>query len=94
MLASSAGAASTVPVLSTVLEDNHLFNVQPGGSSLSCFVHTYFYDGDYCVPDDQSANTKRIFSILAQLLALKTKASVCYPEIHPVVSGTRGTESQ
>jgi hypothetical protein len=40
-----------------------------------CFVHTYFIDGDWCVPEQGSSNTKRIFSLLAELLALKTQAS-------------------
>ena len=49
-------------------EDDNLFRVAKAGSG-ECFVHTYFIDGDYCVPE-QAVNTKRIFSILAQLIAL------------------------
>lgn len=39
-----------------------------------CFVHTWFYDGDYCVPED-AKNTKRVFGMLAQLIAIQTAAS-------------------
>ena len=39
-----------------------------------CFVHTWFYDGDYCVPES-ATNTKRIFSLLAQLIAIQTAAT-------------------
>ena len=39
-----------------------------------CFVHTWFYDGDYCVPEN-ATTTKRIFSLLAQLIAIQTAAS-------------------
>jgi hypothetical protein len=45
---------------------------QPG---VQCFVYTYFFDGDYCVPEHGAANTKRVFSLLAELLALKTMAN-------------------
>jgi hypothetical protein len=38
-----------------------------------CFVHTWFNDGDYCVPE-QAATTKRIFALLAQLIAIQTAA--------------------
>jgi hypothetical protein len=43
-------------------------------SGADCFSHTWFNDGDYCVPED-AANTKRIFSLLAQLIAIETTAS-------------------
>jgi len=39
-----------------------------------CFVHTWFVDGDYCVPED-AATTKQIFSLLAQLIAIQTAAN-------------------
>ena len=35
----------------------------------------HFFDGDYCVLEHDAANTKRIFSLLAELLALKTMAN-------------------
>jgi hypothetical protein len=60
-----------VPSLSSVYDDSSVLTVANG--SPNCFVHTYFIDGDYCVPEE-AANTKRIFSILAQLIALKTNA--------------------
>jgi hypothetical protein len=40
-----------------------------------CFVDTRFIDGSYCVPERGSANTKRIFALLSQLIALKTSAA-------------------
>ena len=43
-------------------------------SGTDCFSHTWFIDGDYCVPET-AANTKRIFSLLAQLIAIETSAS-------------------
>jgi hypothetical protein len=43
-------------------------------SGTDCFSHTWFIDGDYCVPES-AANTKRIFSLLAQLIAIETTAS-------------------
>jgi hypothetical protein len=63
-----------VPVLSTIHEDSNLLNIvtQPGGE---CFVETHFIDGSYCVPEKGSANTKRIFALLSQLIALKTSAA-------------------
>ena len=63
-----------VPVLSTIHEDSNLLNIvtQPGGE---CFVEIHFIDGSYCVPEKGSANTKRIFALLSQLIALKTSAA-------------------
>jgi hypothetical protein len=61
------------PRLETVHEDPRLMTVvqNMGGE---CFVHTWFVDGDYCVPE-QAATTKRIFSLLAQLIAIQTAAT-------------------
>lgn len=39
-----------------------------------CFVHTWFEDGNYCVPDD-ATTTKRIFGLLSQLIAIQTAAA-------------------
>jgi hypothetical protein len=63
------------PTLSTVdpALDRTLINVRQGGGS-DCFSHTWFYDGDYCVPEE-AATTKRIFGLLAQLIAIETAAS-------------------
>jgi hypothetical protein len=63
-----------LPVLSTTRDDPKLLTIVPADGQ-GCFVHTYFIDGDYCVPEHGSSNTKRIFSLLAELLALKTQAS-------------------
>jgi len=61
------------PALATVHEDPALitFLQNLGGE---CFVHTWFTDGDYCVPE-QAATTKRIFGLLAQLVAIETAAT-------------------
>jgi uncharacterized membrane protein YgcG len=61
------------PIILTVPEDQNLITVVPGSGG-NCFVHTWFFDGDYCVPESAS-NTKRIFSLLAQLIAIQTAAS-------------------
>jgi hypothetical protein len=42
--------------------------------SAECFSHTWFYDGEYCVPQ-QATNTKLIFSLLSQLIAIETTAA-------------------
>lgn len=62
------------PLLATVHPtlDQRLINVVEGGTD--CFSHTWFYDGDYCVPQE-AATTKRIFGLLAQLIAIETAAS-------------------
>ena len=63
------------PTLSTDPNNPELLTVVPEQSGVQCFVHTYFFDGDYCVPEYGAVNTKRIFSLLAELLALKTQAN-------------------
>jgi hypothetical protein len=65
--------AAEPPVLETVHEDPALITVMQnlGGQ---CFVHTWFEDGDYCVPEE-AATTKRIFGLLAQLIAIQTAAA-------------------
>jgi hypothetical protein len=62
-----------VPTLSTVHEDSALLNIVTEPTD-ECFVATRFIDGIYCVPEKGSANTKRIFALLSQLIALKTAA--------------------
>lgn len=64
---------SNPPALMTMHGDRNLITVVQDKSD-SCFVHTWFYDGDYCVPQD-ATNTKRIFSLLAQLIAIQTAPS-------------------
>jgi hypothetical protein len=73
------------PELSTVQEDKQLLNVVINQSS-ACFAETRFMDGTYCVPEEGSANTKRIFGLLAQLLALQTSATdlAITPTVHAV----------
>jgi hypothetical protein len=63
------------PTLSTEPNNPELLTIVPEQPGVQCFVHTYFFDGDYCVPEYGAANTKRIFSLLAELLALKTMAN-------------------
>jgi hypothetical protein len=60
------------PMLLTVRQDPDLLQVMHnlGGE---CFVHTWFRDGNYCVPEE-AATTKRIFGLLAQLIAIQTAA--------------------
>ena len=74
------------PELSTVKEDKQLLNVVLNQSTSECFAETRFIDGYYCVPEQGSANTKRIFGLLAQLLALQTSASdlAITPTVHTV----------
>jgi uncharacterized membrane protein YgcG len=55
-------------------EDNQLITVVLAAGQQRCFVHSWFYDGDYCVPET-ATNTKKIFSLLAQLIAITTAAT-------------------
>jgi hypothetical protein len=73
------------PELSTVQEDKRLLNVVTGPANL-CFAQTHFLDTSYCVPEQGSANTKRVFGLLAQLLALQTSAAdlAITPTVHTV----------
>jgi hypothetical protein len=54
-------------------EDRRLLDVT-NDSSANCFVSTTYKGKFYCVPE-RATYTKRIFSLLAQLLALKTQTS-------------------
>jgi hypothetical protein len=63
-----------LPRLSTIREDDRLLNVVLNAPT-DCFVDTQFIEGTYCVPEDHSANTKRIFGLLTQLIALQTTAA-------------------
>jgi hypothetical protein len=65
---------TVAPSIYTVAEDHDLITVLPESETPQCFVHTWFYDGDYCVPET-ATNTKRIFSLLAQLIAIQTAAT-------------------
>ena len=61
------------PVLFTVPDDKNIITVLRNGGG-DCFARTWFNDGDYCVPEN-AATTKRIFSLLAQLIAIQTAAA-------------------
>ena len=63
------------PQLKTVprTDDPFLITVVPDNNE-ACFVHTWFYNGSYCVPET-ATNTKRIFGLLAQLVAITTNAT-------------------
>jgi hypothetical protein len=61
------------PLLATVPEDAQLVTVLRSPKD-RCFSQTWFYDGDYCVPES-ATTTKRIFSLLAQLIAITTAAT-------------------
>jgi hypothetical protein len=68
-------------------EDRRLFAIEHGSPTGSCFIDVKFEGEYYCVPLNRSKNTKRIFSILAQLLALKTQTGDL--AITPTVRVTR-----
>ena len=55
-------------------EDTRLLAVT-NGSSGPCFASVSFEGKFYCVPENGAESTKRIFSLLAQLLALKTQST-------------------
>ena len=61
------------PILATGQDDLNVITVVQNGAA-DCFVHTWFIDGEYCVPEN-ATNTKRIFSLLAQLIAIQTAAA-------------------
>jgi hypothetical protein len=52
-------------------QDRYILTVN-SGLDHGCFVSVVLDFGRYCVPNDGAENTKRTFSILSQLLALKT----------------------
>jgi hypothetical protein len=54
-------------------EDTRLLAVTDGSGG-PCFVSISFEGKFYCVPENGAESTKRIFSLLAQLLALKTQS--------------------
>jgi hypothetical protein len=61
------------PMLTTVHDDKKLIRVDSDGGG-DCFVYTWFKNETYCVPDE-AFNTKRIFNLLAQLIAIQTAAT-------------------
>jgi len=58
----------------TPSEDARLLAVTRGGSAGACFVDIEYEGSHYCVPAAGGEHTKQTFSVLAQLLALKTRA--------------------
>jgi hypothetical protein len=63
------------PSLVTSSDDPSLINVVRGpATNATCFAHTWFDDGDYCIPDN-AETTKTIVSLLAQLIAIQTSAT-------------------
>ena len=63
----------TAPPQLLTTDDQDLIRVEQK-SGPTCFSHTWFFDGDYCVPED-ATNTKRIVSLLAQFIAIETTAT-------------------
>jgi hypothetical protein len=61
------------PTLKTVHDDEYVFTVEANRGG-DCFAHTWFNNVDYCVPES-ALNTKRIFNLLAQLIAIETAAT-------------------
>jgi len=53
------------------MRDDYLFTVETG-PVLGCFLSINYENQNYCVPMEGAANTKRILSLLTQLIALNT----------------------
>jgi hypothetical protein len=62
------------PKLRTEIENQNLIEVVRGTPTGYCFTHTWFDDGDYCIPE-KAETTKTIVSLLAQLIAIQTSAT-------------------
>ena len=60
------------PTLLTANKEQLITVLQNSGAN--CFSQTWFIDGQYCVPEE-ATNTKKIFSLLAQLIAIETSAT-------------------
>jgi hypothetical protein len=73
-LPSGRGDEAEQPVLWTVGDDQNLMQVVRETQNVSCFVHTWFDDGDYCIPE-KAETAKTIVSLLAQLIAIQTQAT-------------------
>jgi len=59
------GEPEAYPILA--IAQNTLFN--------RCFAELSYNADRYCVPEEGSHHTKRIFSLLSQLIALKTQTN-------------------
>ncbi len=68
-----ADETAVPPILRTITGRPPLITVVPAGQE-GCFVHTWYLKTDFCVPED-ATTTKRIVSLLAQLIAIQTQAS-------------------
>ena len=58
------------PRLKTAHDDEMLFTVDFSGTA-NCFARTWFLEETYCIPE-HAHNSKRIFNLLAQLIAIET----------------------
>lgn len=65
--------AGDMPPLLATINNHRLIDVVQDYDG-KCFVHTWFEDGQYCVPDDANT-TKQIFGLLSQLIAIQTAAA-------------------
>ncbi|MFZ2066302.1 MAG: hypothetical protein WAV27_10005 [Xanthobacteraceae bacterium] len=65
--------AGNIPPLLATLENHRLIDVVQDYDG-KCFVHTWFEDGQYCVPNNANT-TKQIFGLLSQLIAIQTAAA-------------------
>jgi hypothetical protein len=54
-------------------EDLRILAISTSGGVDGCFVDIAFEGENYCVPRNGAEQTKQIFSLLVQLLALKTQ---------------------
>ncbi len=65
--------AGNIPPLLATLDNHRLIDVVQDYDG-KCFVHTWFEDGQYCVPNNANT-TKQIFGLLSQLIAIQTAAA-------------------
>jgi hypothetical protein len=56
-------------------DDAQVLTIVEGGGAGRCFIEVEDAGKHYCVPSEGAENTKRIISLLAQLIALKTQQS-------------------
>jgi len=64
------------------MRDEYLFTVETG-PTVGCFLSILYEGQNYCVPMEGAANTKRVLSLLTQLIALNT--SIADVPITPTV---------
>ena len=62
--------AAELPTLVTIEDDQQLFTVDFSDTQ-DCFARTWFLDENFCIPE-RAHNSKRIFNLLAQLIAIET----------------------